>query len=162
MFLLITLNFSLYGMSLITIKTFRPDCATDSKKFKKLVEKERVYDFLAGLNLGYDPVQIQILEKDPFPTLMQAYSYVQGEESRRNPMLHSPSQDRSAMMTTPQIDKEQRRAKGKIDLVMQKSQSVTTVEKLGTVEKNAGNYTVVLPKVAVLGTTKSNAHMIEA
>lgn len=67
------------------------DCAADSAKFKKMVAKERLYDFLAGLNLEYDPVRIQILEKDPFPTLMQAYSYVQREESRRSAISHSIS-----------------------------------------------------------------------
>lgn len=37
---------------------FQADCVASSAKFKKLVDKEMVYDFLAGLNLEYDPVRI--------------------------------------------------------------------------------------------------------
>ncbi|KAL3523021.1 hypothetical protein ACH5RR_015855 [Cinchona calisaya] len=33
---------------------FQADCVGDALKFQKLVEKERIYDFLAGLNNEYD------------------------------------------------------------------------------------------------------------
>lgn len=39
-------------------QNFQVDCAVDSTKFKKLVNKERVYDFLVGLNLEYHPIRI--------------------------------------------------------------------------------------------------------
>lgn len=65
--------------------------------------------FLAGLNLDYDPIRIQILERDPFPTLRQAYSYMQREECQRSTMLYIPSQVRSAVITTPQMISKQRR-----------------------------------------------------
>lgn len=35
---------------------FQADCVVDSTKFKNLVDKDRVYDVLAGLNLEYDPI----------------------------------------------------------------------------------------------------------
>lgn len=63
-------------------------------------------------------------------------------------MLHSPSQDISTMMTTPQIDikTEKSRGKDRLDDAENKTESVTTVEKLGTLEKYVGNYTVILPR----------------
>ncbi|KAK6934398.1 hypothetical protein RJ641_034553 [Dillenia turbinata] len=36
-------------------------CPQDATKFQKLVEKERIYDFLAGLNMEYDQIRVQVL-----------------------------------------------------------------------------------------------------
>ena len=44
--------------------------------FQQAVEKERVYDFLAGLNLEYDQIRVQVLGRSPFPTLHEAYALV--------------------------------------------------------------------------------------
>lgn len=52
---------------------FQATCVADAFKFKKLVDKERVYDFLTGLNEGYDQIRVQILGRDPFSTLGQAW-----------------------------------------------------------------------------------------
>ncbi|XP_075079811.1 uncharacterized protein LOC142165075 [Nicotiana tabacum] len=52
-------------------------CINDAVLFQKLVEKERIYDFLAGLNPEYDQIRVQVLGKVPFPSLEDAYSYVQ-------------------------------------------------------------------------------------
>lgn len=59
---------------------FQVDCVADSTMFKKLVDTERGYDFLVGLNLEYVLVRIQILEKDPFPTLMQLTRIFKGRK----------------------------------------------------------------------------------
>ncbi|XP_058181030.1 uncharacterized protein LOC131299488 [Rhododendron vialii] len=66
------------------------------------MEKERVYEFLAGLDLELDPIRVQVLGRVPFPSLGEAYSIVQQEESRRGAMLHPPISDRSALVVTPQ------------------------------------------------------------
>ncbi|XP_058180988.1 uncharacterized protein LOC131299448 [Rhododendron vialii] len=66
------------------------------------MEKKRVYDFLAGLDLELDPIRVQVLGRVPFPSLGEAYSIVQQEESRRGAMLHPPISDRSALVVTPQ------------------------------------------------------------
>ncbi|KAK6927393.1 Retrotransposon Copia-like, N-terminal [Dillenia turbinata] len=42
---------------------FQAVCPEDATKFQKLVEKERIYDFLAGLNMEYDQIRVQVLEK---------------------------------------------------------------------------------------------------
>lgn len=80
-----------------------------------------------------------------FPTLMQTYSHVQGEESRRSVMVHIPSQDGPHWWLLLRMISKGRRVKGKIDLMMQKREI-----KLGTLEENVESYTVVLPKAVVV------------
>ncbi|GAV78690.1 hypothetical protein CFOL_v3_22155 [Cephalotus follicularis] len=63
------------------------------------IEKEMVYDFLTGLNLDYDQVRVQVLGRDPFPTLEEAYNLIQHEERRRNSMMPAVHPKRSALAT---------------------------------------------------------------
>lgn len=56
-----------------------------------MVENEHVFYFLAGLNTEYDQIWVQVLGKTPFPSLYEAYSYVQQEESHRAVMLYNLS-----------------------------------------------------------------------
>ncbi|GAV78041.1 UBN2_3 domain-containing protein [Cephalotus follicularis] len=78
-------------------RTFRDTIASnDLIAFQSDIEKERVYDFLRGLNLKYDPIHIQILGRESFPTLEGAYNLPQHEERRRNAMMPSVSLDCSA------------------------------------------------------------------
>jgi hypothetical protein len=37
---------------------FQADCPGDAIKFQKLVEKQRIYDFLVGLNIEYDQIRV--------------------------------------------------------------------------------------------------------
>jgi hypothetical protein len=67
---------------------FQKDCPRDAVRFQKLVEKERIYDFLIGLNIEYDQIRVQVLGKEPLPSLRQTYSYVQQEDSRRSAMIY--------------------------------------------------------------------------
>lgn len=76
------------------------DSPADALKLKKLIEQERIIEFLAGLNGEYDPIIVQILGKEPLPSLHEVYAYIQHEESRREVMHHSPSQESSALVTT--------------------------------------------------------------
>ncbi|KAB5524776.1 hypothetical protein DKX38_022525 [Salix brachista] len=43
---------------------FQVDCTNDAVKFQKLVDKERVYNFLEGLNMDYDQVRVHVLEME--------------------------------------------------------------------------------------------------
>jgi hypothetical protein len=52
-----------------------------------MVEKDRLYDFLAGLDVEYDPIRVQVLGRVPFPSLGEAYACVQEEEIRRCAMV---------------------------------------------------------------------------
>ncbi len=48
---------------------FQASCPADAVKFQKLIEKESIYDFLVGLNVEYDQIRVQVLGKNPLPTL---------------------------------------------------------------------------------------------
>lgn len=63
---------------------FQADCSGDAAKFQKLIAKERIYDFFAGLDPEYYQIRVKVLGKDHLPSLQQAYSYVQQEKSRRS------------------------------------------------------------------------------
>lgn len=51
--------------------------------FKNLIEKDRVYDFLARLNVEFDQVRVQILGREEVPFLNETVSLIRAEESRR-------------------------------------------------------------------------------
>jgi hypothetical protein len=40
-----------------------PMCAVDATQIKKMIEEERIYEFLGGLNSEYDSVRVQIFGK---------------------------------------------------------------------------------------------------
>lgn len=61
-----------------------------------------MFNFRDGVNKKYDQIRSQILNRDPFPALMQSYVARQGEESRRNVMVNAPFQERKAMAVNPQ------------------------------------------------------------
>ncbi|XP_073129675.1 uncharacterized protein [Henckelia pumila] len=69
-------------------------CAECSIKKKTNLDKERVFDFLAGLNLNLDDVRGRVVARDPFPSTEDAFAEVRREEMRRKVMLSddSPSQ----------------------------------------------------------------------
>ncbi|XP_058227159.1 uncharacterized protein LOC131335697 [Rhododendron vialii] len=81
---------------------FQAVCAVDAAAWLKRLEKERVYDFLAGLDIEYDTIRVQVLGRIPFSSLGEAYAIVQQEESRRGAMLDTPTPERSALVAIPQ------------------------------------------------------------
>ena len=62
-------------------------CAEDNAHYCKILEKERAFDFLAGLNKELDELRGRILGKEPLPSIREIFSEVQREESRRKVML---------------------------------------------------------------------------
>ncbi|CAL5350327.1 unnamed protein product [Camellia sinensis] len=83
------------------LEDYKPVCPTDSVGYKKFIARERVFKFLAGLNMEYDPVRGRVLSMDTLPSLQEAFAYVQNEESRRSAMMSPVSTDRSALLSTP-------------------------------------------------------------
>lgn len=75
-------------------------CSTDAITLKKFIERDRVFEFLAGLNIEFDQVRIQILGKEEVSSLNEVISLVWAEESRRGVMLEPQSIDGSAMVVT--------------------------------------------------------------
>ncbi|GAV70465.1 hypothetical protein CFOL_v3_13963 [Cephalotus follicularis] len=92
-------NLSHLWHQLDAYRTHRPSIPTKLVTFQKNIEKERVYDFLAGLNPYYNQVRVQVLGRDPFPTLEKAYNLIQHEERRRNCMMPAVHPVRSALAT---------------------------------------------------------------
>ncbi|XP_058002238.1 uncharacterized protein LOC131179411 [Hevea brasiliensis] len=105
-------------------QNFQASCPEDAVKFQKLVEKERIYDFLTGLNMGYDQIRVPVLGKNPLPTLRQTYSYVQHEKSRRSAMIHSCLLIRQDTNTTEMFSNEEVQTLRRL-LSQLKSQSTT-------------------------------------
>ncbi|KAF6171657.1 hypothetical protein GIB67_042172, partial [Kingdonia uniflora] len=54
--------------------------------YAKIVEKTRVFQFLAGLNLDLEYARVHLLDKTPFPTLEEAHAYCLSDQSRRSSM----------------------------------------------------------------------------
>jgi len=77
-------------------------CAVDAAQIKKMIEEERIYEFLDGLNSEYDPVRIQIFGKEPLPSLQEVFSYIQNEDSCCSTILHSSSQSQSDLVGATQ------------------------------------------------------------
>ena len=61
--------------------------AKDTTRLKKIMEQERVFEFLAGLNPELDQVRVQKLGKEPLPSIREVYAYVIGQESHQVVML---------------------------------------------------------------------------
>ncbi|KAG0461572.1 hypothetical protein HPP92_021869 [Vanilla planifolia] len=57
-------------------RVFEMKSPEDAAILKKFIEKDRVYDFLAGLNPEFDQVRIQILGKEETPPLEETISLV--------------------------------------------------------------------------------------
>ena len=63
------------------------ECTGDSVRFKKKMENERVFEFLAGLNRELDDVKSKVLSCQPLPSIREVFSEVRREENRRRVML---------------------------------------------------------------------------
>ena len=81
-------------------RTIDLNCSICVVTIKKFIERDRVYDFLTGLNFEFDLVRIQILGRPKIPSLTEAISLVRAEESRRGIMLDPPSTENSALLTS--------------------------------------------------------------
>lgn len=64
-------------------------CAADALRYKKIVERERIYDFLNGLNKELDEVRGRVLGVKPLPDIKDIFSEDRREESRKMMMLGS-------------------------------------------------------------------------
>ena len=72
------------------------ECMGDSVRFKKKMENERVFEFLAGLNCKLDDVKSRVISRRLLPSIREVFSEVRLEESIRRVML------REYLMTGPE------------------------------------------------------------
>ena len=63
-------------------QNLRMQCSIAATIHQEFIERERVYDFLIGLNVELDQVRVQILGKEPLPSLNEAFAIVR-EERRK-------------------------------------------------------------------------------
>lgn len=62
--------------------------------------KGEEYESLAGINMEFDQVRMQVLGKVDVPSLNEVFYLIQAEEGRRNVMLDSPTSEGSALVAT--------------------------------------------------------------
>lgn len=65
---------------------YRLKCNKDAFILKQFVEKDRIYNFLAGLNVEFDVVHVQTLGRKELPSLNGAIA-VLAEEGRTSVMI---------------------------------------------------------------------------
>ena len=59
------------------------ECAADIQKYNSILQEERVYIFLDGLDDWLDNIRSDVLQLKPFPTVEQAYAHVKREDTRQ-------------------------------------------------------------------------------
>ena len=62
-------------------------CAIDIQSYNSMLQEERVYIFLDGLDDRLDLVRSDVLHLKPFPLIEQAYAHVQREDLRQSVMI---------------------------------------------------------------------------
>ncbi|CAO2841169.1 unnamed protein product [Amaranthus hypochondriacus] len=63
----------------------------DMAIFNRFIQKQRLFQFLAGINESFDKEKRDLLNQDPLPTVEMAYAMIRREISRRGIMTHTPS-----------------------------------------------------------------------
>lgn len=80
--------------------TFRPKCKEDIITCIKHVKEFCIYELLAGLNLKYDQLRVNILGKDPLPSLNEVYAYLHREEKCRNTLVQPTEVQHSTLISS--------------------------------------------------------------
>jgi len=62
------------------------DCAVDIQKYNLILQEDRLYTFLDGLDDRLDKTRSDVLQLKPFPTVEQAYAHIRREEIRQTVM----------------------------------------------------------------------------
>lgn len=75
------------------------ECNADIVTLKRFVEKDRTFEFFAGLNVKFDAVGDQILGKENLSSLNETIFIVRAKEGRRSVMLEIYDRDSSALLT---------------------------------------------------------------
>ena len=63
------------------------NCATNIQKYNTILQEDRVYIFLDGLDDRLDKIRSDMLQIRLFPTIEQAYAHVRREKIRHVVML---------------------------------------------------------------------------
>lgn len=74
-------------------------CQEDTATLNRILERDQIVEFLAGLNPEFDQVQVQVLGKDKLSNLNEVFAIVWSEENRRSAMLSVHSTEGSALVS---------------------------------------------------------------
>ncbi|TXG53873.1 hypothetical protein EZV62_019129 [Acer yangbiense] len=72
-------------------------CGDDIATLREYVECERIFEFLAGLNAEFDQVRVQVLGKEPLPSLNEVFSIIRAKSGRRLVMLENKTGEASTL-----------------------------------------------------------------
>ena len=56
-------------------------CREDATTLNRIIERDRIVEFLAGLNPDFGQVRVQILGKEKLPNLNEVFAIVRSEEN---------------------------------------------------------------------------------
>ena len=57
-------------------------CSEDAAMFRKFIEREQIFEFLADLNVEFDEVRVQVLGKEDLSSINEVFSIIGVEEGR--------------------------------------------------------------------------------
>ena len=66
-------------------------CADDITTFNTFIQKQRLFQFLVGINDMFDKERRDLLNQEPLPSLQVAYATIRREIARRGIMTHVSS-----------------------------------------------------------------------
>ncbi|KAG6768521.1 hypothetical protein POTOM_027442 [Populus tomentosa] len=76
------------------------ECAIDVQRHNTLLQEDRVYVFLDGLDDRLDKIRSDVLQLQLFPSVEQAYAYVRREDIRQSVMLETNGGPIASVMAT--------------------------------------------------------------
>ncbi|KAI5430357.1 hypothetical protein KIW84_034803 [Lathyrus oleraceus] len=89
-----------FWIELDQYQNLKMECSKDTATLNTVVERDKIFDFLASLNAEFDPIRVQILGKEKFSDLNEVFYTVRSEETRRQAMLHEQPPDVSALVAS--------------------------------------------------------------
>jgi hypothetical protein len=88
-----------FWLELNYYRDFKMQCSDDAVILKNYMERERIFEFLVGLNIEFDQVRVQILGKESMPSLNEVVSLIKAEEGRRIVMFDVPNIEGMILIT---------------------------------------------------------------
>ncbi|KAH0714550.1 hypothetical protein KY284_007455 [Solanum tuberosum] len=121
-------------------------CKDDAVILKRFIEKERIYDFLAGLNAKFDSVRMQNLGKEDLPSLNETMAIILTREGQRSVMLETQINEGSALV-----------AKGTSSKESEVSQSESTIKPMGSYKPSFNRDNLYCTYCKKIGTPERDA-----
>ena len=100
----IIISWKIFGKKWIITKNLQIKCSEDAAMFRKFIEREQIFEFLADLNVEFDEVRVQVLGKEDLSSINEVFSIIGAEEGRRGVMIDSQPAEGSTLATTKPRD----------------------------------------------------------